>query len=101
MRCVTSFSEEGAKQYGNRMLETYVEHVDAPIEVYVEFYDEISDQNIPTVSEKNLFVHDLITYRDLYRCPGAREFITQIEPFPAMKGYPWGEEERGRNYRIT
>jgi hypothetical protein len=82
MRCVTSFSADGYKQYGKRFLETYVEHVGLPIDVY---YEERPD-----------FEHELVTYWDLFHVEGCTQFL-QMASFPAARGKIWGE---GYNYNF-
>jgi hypothetical protein len=84
MRFVTSFGPEGWRVYGRRFLESYVEHVDKPIDVYVE--------------EQPDFKHDLVTFRDLFKTEGCRDFL-KIANFPAAHGFPWGEEKY--NYRYA
>ena len=84
MRCVTSFSKEGYEQYGKRFLETYLEFVGKPLEVYTEggFTPDIG--------------HELITYRALEEAPGFPEYL-QMASFPAAQGQIWGE---GYNYNF-
>ena len=53
MRFVTSFGPEGYESYGRTFLETYVEHVGLPIDVYYE-------------ANKPDFEHVLVTYNDLF-----------------------------------
>ena len=83
MRCVTSFGEEGYKQYGEKFLSSYVESVGLPIDVYVE--------------SPITFEHELVTVRDLWKVEGIKEFL-QMASFPAAQGNLWGEGKR--NYRF-
>lgn len=83
MKCVTSFGPEGFELYGRRFLETYVEHVGLPIDVYIE-------------DVKPDFKHPLVTYRELLSVPGCMDFL-RLSQFPAAQGHPWGENKY--NYR--
>lgn len=85
MRCVTSFGEEGYKLYGKRFLETYVEHVGVPIDVYIE-------------GQEPKFQHELVTYKNLLKVPGCADFLTIAGSLPAFRGHAWGEAKR--NYRF-
>jgi len=71
MKCVTSFSAEGYEKYGKRFLETYVEHHDIPIDVYIE--------------DPCDFEHPLITLKELYLVPGCVDFLRKCK-FPIMHG---------------
>jgi len=82
MRCVTSFGPEGYERYGRTFLETYIEHIGLPIDVY---YEEQPD-----------FEHELITYHDLFKTEGCVQFL-QMASFPAARGQIWGE---GYNYNF-
>ena len=79
MRCVTSFSEEGYKEYGQRFLETYLEYVGKPLDVYVE-----------TDDYSGYIQHELITYRNLFEVEGCKEYLTMAS-FPAAQGQIWGQ----------
>jgi hypothetical protein len=83
-RAVTSFSKDGYELYGKRMLETFVEHHDMPIDVYVEGPSSIEST-------------DQVAVRDLFKVEGCQEFLSQTN-FPAMSGNVWGEGKR--NYRF-
>jgi len=84
MRFVTSFGPDGFELYGRRFLESYVEHVGVPIDVYVE------DDSVYTE-------HHLVTYRNLYRVPGCMKFL-RLADFPAAHGLAWDDGKR--NYRF-
>ena len=84
MRCVTSFGPEGFDLYGKRFLETYVEHVGLPLDVYIE-----TDEEPP-------FQHPLIKYFPLFKVEGCIDFL-KLAQFPAAMGHPWGEKKY--NYR--
>lgn len=84
MRCVTSFGPDGYGLYGKRFLETYVEYVGVPIEVYYE-------------GERPDFSHPLVTFRDLFKVEGCLEFLAMAD-FPAARGDLWAEGKR--NYRF-
>ena len=71
MQCVTSFSAEGYEKYGKRFLETYCEHHDIPIDVYIE--------------EECDFSHPLVTFKQLYLVPGCVDFLRKCQ-FPIMHG---------------
>lgn len=73
MRCVTSFSADGYSLYGKTMLETYCEHNDIPISVYIETPEEPD------------FTHELVTYKDLFKCEGIKDFLGNCK-FPMMHG---------------
>lgn len=83
MKCVTSFGPEGFELYGKRFLETYVEHVRVPIDVYIE---------TPSVA----FDHPLVTYHNLLDVPGCHKFLKMVN-FPAAQGMVWDDGKR--NYR--
>ena len=82
MRFVTTFSPEGFEEYGRTFLDTFGEHVDAPIDVYLE-------QSGPKV-------RDGVRYRRLDKVPGFNEFRSLCN-FPAAHGRIWGKD---RNYRF-
>jgi len=71
MKCVTSFSPKGYEKVGKRFLETYTEHHDVPIDVYIE--------------EPCDFEHPLVTYKELYLVPGCVEFLKGCR-FPIQHG---------------
>lgn len=85
MRCVTSFGREGYDLYGKRFIETYVEHVNIPIDIYVE--DDYEYEK-----------HDCITYRPLLKIQGIEEYLALCYHMPAAQGHLWGEDKR--NYRF-
>ena len=80
MRCVTSFGEDGYKRYGRKFLKSYVEHHDVPIWVYYE-------------GDKPDFEHELITYKDLFKCEGIKEYLAMVQLIPAARGHIWGEQK--------
>lgn len=84
MRFVTSFGQSGYKLYGKRFLETYVEHVGKPIDVYIE-------------GEAPDFKHNLVTFRDLLKVEGLIDFL-KLASFPAAQGHLWGDD--AYNYRF-
>lgn len=85
MRAVTSFGPAGWELYAKRFLETYCQHVDMPIDVYIEG-DEIPQ-----------FAHEKVTYRNLWAVDGALQFM-RMSDFPAARGHEWGDLSK-RNYR--
>jgi len=87
MRCVTSFSADGYSLYGKRMLETYCEHNDVPISVYIETPEEPD------------FQHELVTYKDLFKCEGINDFLARCT-FPVMEGNLWAEGKINYRYNI-
>lgn len=74
MKYVTSFSAKGYEQYGQRFLQTYVEHMHHPIVVYVEAACD--------------FRHPLVTYKPLFNVPGCQEFLSKMV-FDIMHGKMW------------
>jgi len=74
IKFVTSFSEKGFKEYGERMLETFCEHNDFPIVVYYEG------------KKKPTFKRPQIEYRDLFKVPGAAHTMNVLSGFPVFSG---------------
>lgn len=83
---ITSFSREGFELYGERFLETYVEHVDAPLTVYYEY-------------QAPEFEHPLVSFRNLMEVPGTQVFLNMSD-FPAAHGHAWGEDARNYRYDV-
>lgn len=86
MRSVTSFGPDGFRLYGQTFLESYVEHVDVPIDVYYE-------------NDKPDFDHPLVKFHDLFKVNGCLEFLEQCS-FPAMRGELWADGKRNYRYDI-
>lgn len=84
--CVTSFGPTGYELYGKRFLETFVEHVDSKLLVYIE-----------GLQTKPAFTHSKIEYRDLMSVNGLQQTLAMSQ-FPAAKGHLWGGKDR--NYRF-
>lgn len=60
MRAITSWSPEGYEVYGKGFLETWLEHVDIPLIVYTERYQELP-----------------VEQRSLWEIPGCVEFVRE------------------------
>ncbi len=85
MRCVTSFVKEGYRLYGPRFLETYIEHVGVPLEIYIEEEDDYPQ-------------HELFTYKQLFKVPGCLKYLETVGSMPACRGHAWGDDKY--NYRF-
>lgn len=84
MQVVTSFSEEGFALYGAKFLESYHEHVDAPLTIYTEWDFKSPD----------------FECKDLRKVPGFQEFLAVSGMLPAFRGRAWGEEQRNYRYDV-
>ena len=74
IKFLTSFSEDGYKQYGRNFLERFVKHVDATIMVYYE------------TEKKPDFKHKHIEYVSMSKIPGILQILQAMSVFPVMKG---------------
>lgn len=71
---VTSFGEQGYKDYGEEFLKSFVEHVPAKIIVYYE------TKKAPAFKHKN------IQYKSLSKVAGIMNYLQAMSVFPIMKG---------------
>lgn len=71
---VTTFSQDGYKLYGRKMLDTFTQYNDYKILVYYE------------TKAHPVFRHKNIEYRSLSKVPGAIQTLQAMQQFPAMQG---------------
>lgn len=88
IKVVTSFSPDGYKLYGKRMMETFIKHWPDDIELHV-YYE----------GKKPAFNHKRIKYHNLMKVPGCYQTLQAMSVFPAMAGRLNPNDLSQRDYR--
>ena len=74
MKYVTSMSTQGFKDYGKRMLDSWVRTQKHPIHVYTE-------------GKRPDYRHPLVKWHDLFAVPGAKKVTEALSVFPVTSGF--------------